>query len=65
MGGRTSSGVCLIFYLSFRLGRFERLAQRKTVRHAFRVTREDAGEVIVDLAFISLTFTNRRKFASP
>lgn len=51
-------------YLSFRLGRFELLAQRETVSHNFRVTREGAGEVIVDLPFISLTFTNHRSFAS-
>ena len=36
-------------YLSFRLGRFELLAQRETVSHTFSVTREGAGEVIVDL----------------
>ena len=49
-----------MFYLSFRLGRFEIHAQRETVSHTFRVTREGAGEVIVDLPYLSLTFTNHR-----
>lgn len=51
-------------YLSIRLGHFEVFAQRETINHTFRVTREAAGEVIIDLPFISLTFTNHRKFAS-
>ena len=53
-----------MFYFSIRLGRFELLAQRETVSHAFRVNREGAGEVIIDLPFISLTFTNHCKFVN-
>lgn len=37
------------------------LAQRETVRHSFKVTREGLGEVILDLPFTSVTFTNHRK----
>jgi hypothetical protein len=47
-------------YLSIRLGRYEVFAQRETVNHTIRVTREGTGEVIVDLPFISLTFTKHR-----
>lgn len=44
-----------------RIGHFSILAQRETVRHTFKVTREGAGEVIVDLPWVSVTFTNYRK----
>lgn len=44
-----------------RLSNFSILAQRETVRHSFKVTREGSGEVILDLPFASITFTNHRK----
>lgn len=50
-------------YISLRLGRFEIFAQRETVRSTFRVTREGPGEVIVDFAAFSITFTNHKRFA--
>jgi len=50
--------------LSIVLGRFDILVLRETVDHTFRVTRERPGEVIVDLPFFSVIFTNHRKFAA-
>ena len=44
-----------------RLGRFTILAQRETFGHTFKVTREGAEEVVFDLPWVSLTFTNYRK----
>jgi len=43
-----------------RLGNRSILTQRETVRHSFKVTREGPGEVIIDLPFASVTFTNHR-----
>ncbi len=39
------------------------LAQRETVAHTFKVTREGPGEVILDLPFASVMFTNQRRLA--
>lgn len=44
-----------------RLGNLSILAQRETVPHSFKVTREGPGEVILDIPFASVTFTNNRK----
>ncbi|MCD1625801.1 hypothetical protein K7H22_07360 [Seohaeicola saemankumensis] len=44
-----------------RLGRFSILAQRETVRHPFKVTREGSGIVVFDLPFTTVTFMNHRK----
>lgn len=44
-----------------RLGRFSVFAQRETVHHTFKVTREGPGEVTLDLPFASITCTNHRK----
>lgn len=37
------------------------LAQRETVQHTFRITREGRGEYIIDLPYLSITFTNHIK----
>ncbi len=47
-----------------RLGRFSILALRETVGHTFKVTREGPGEVIFDLPWVSVIFTNHRKAAA-
>lgn len=60
----TASGACLISHVYIRIGRLEVIAQRETVNYTLRVTREDDGEVIVALPFISLTFNTHRKFAA-
>ena len=44
-----------------RFGRFSILAQRETVQHSFKVTREGPGEFIIDLPWVSVTLTNFRK----
>lgn len=44
-----------------RLGNFSILVLRETMGHTFKVTREGAGEVIFDLPWVSVTFTNYRK----
>lgn len=41
-----------------RFGNRSIIAQRETIRHSFKVTREGPGEVILDLPFASVTFTN-------
>ena len=43
------------------LGHISIIAQRETVKHGFKVTREGHGETTVDLPLCSLTFTNHRK----
>ena len=45
----------------FRFGRFSIIAQRETVGHTFKVTREGTGEVVFDLPWVSVTFTNHQK----
>lgn len=47
-----------------RLGHLSVLVQRETVQHSFKVTREGPGEVIFDVPFASITFTNHRKPAT-
>lgn len=44
--------------LDLRVGRFSILAQREIVQHSFKMTREGPGEIILDLPFASVTFTN-------
>ncbi|MCK8484326.1 hypothetical protein MUY21_09785 [Aliiroseovarius sp. S2029] len=44
-----------------RFGPFPVLAQHETVRHYFKVTREGPGEIILDLPFASITFTNHHR----
>ena len=44
-----------------RLGRFSILAQRETVGHTFKVTREGPGEITVDLPYVSIILTNERR----
>jgi len=46
----------IIFDLTFR--HLSVLAQRETVQHSFKVTREGRGEVTVDLPYVSVVFTN-------
>ena len=43
------------------LARFSVLALRETVKHTFKVTREGPGEVVIDLPYLSLTFTNYKR----
>lgn len=49
----------IIFDLSF--NNFSILAQRETVQHKFRVSREGRGEITLDLPYLSVTFLNHRK----
>lgn len=44
-----------------RLGHFSILAQRETLRHSLKVTREGPGVVVLDLPFTIVTFMNHRK----
>ena len=43
------------------LGPFSALALRETVQHTFKLTREGPGEVVVDLPYVSITFSNSRR----
>lgn len=54
--------TALMICLSIVLGRFNILVLRETVDHTFRVTREGKGEVIVDLPYFSVTFTNLHRW---
>lgn len=56
---------CLKIIFDICLGRFSILAQRETVQHSFKVNRVAPGEVILDLPYLSLTFTNHQKAKEP
>ena len=44
-----------------RFGNRSILAQRETVPHSFKVSREGPGEVTLNVPFASFIFTNERK----
>jgi hypothetical protein len=56
----TTKGHFMIIF-DIRLGRFTILAQRETVAHTFKVTREGPGEVIIDLPYVSIFLTNESR----
>lgn len=49
-------------HISIRLGRFEFFAQRERTPSGFSITREKAGEIIIDLPMFFICLTNHRRF---